>query len=97
MNGRLPSMSTDRLKVAYLPSPTMEHQQGPLTSANMVDAINKNIVLADKNQSNSVSRSNSVNRNLNQPDIKYHYNNLLRKPKQTPCGRLIQTLQRHLD
>ena len=97
MNGRLPNVSIDRLKVAYLPSPTMEHEQQPSTSANMVEANNKNIVLADKNQSNCVTGNNSVNRNLNQPDIIYHYNNLLRKPKQTRYGRLIQTPQRYIE
>ena len=87
-------MSIDRLKVDYLPNPTIEHEQQPSTSANMVDANIKNIVLADKNQSNCVTGNNS---NLNQPDIIYHYNDLLRKPKQTRYGRLIQTPQRYID
>ena len=97
MNGRLPNVSIDRLKVAYLPSPTLEHEQQLSTSANMVEANNKNIVLADKNQSNCVTGNNSVNRNLNQPDIIYHYNDLLRKPKQTRYRRLIQTPQRYIE
>ena len=54
----------------------MEHEQQPSTSANMVEANNKNIVLADKNQSNCVTGNNSVNRNLNQPDIIENRNKL---------------------
>ena len=65
MNERLPNVLIDRLKFAYLLSSTMKHEQRPSNSANMVDANNKNIVLADKNQLNSVTGSNSVNRNLN--------------------------------
>ena len=49
MNGKLPNVSIDRLKVSYLPSSTMEHEQRSLTSANMLDVIDKNIVLAGKN------------------------------------------------
>ena len=97
MNGKLPNVSIDRLKFAYFPSLTMEQEQQPSTSANIADASNKNIVLGDKNQPNSVAGSNSVNRNLNRRDMIYHYNDLLRKPKQTRCGRLIQTPQRYLD
>ena len=97
MNGRLPNVSIDRLKVAYLPSKTIELEQQFSTSANTVEANNKSIVLADKNLSNCVTGNNSVNRNLNQPDIIYHYNNLLRKPKQTRYGRLIQTPQRYIE
>ena len=54
----------------------------------MVDANNKTIVLAENNQSNCVTGNNNVKRNLNQPDTIYHYNDLLRKPKQTRYGRL---------
>ena len=42
----------------------MKHEQRPSTSTNVVDAINKNIVLADKNQSNCVTGINNVNRDL---------------------------------
>ena len=97
MNGRLPNVSTDHLKVAYVLSSAMEHEQRPSTSADMIDVIYKDIVLADKNQSNSVTGRNSVNRKLNRPDIIYHYNDLLRKPKQTRYVRLIQTSNRYLD
>ena len=66
MNERLLLVSIDRLKVAFLPSLTMEHKQRSSTSTTLVDAINNNsIVLADKNQSNSVTGSNNVNCSLN--------------------------------
>ena len=97
MNGRLLNVSTDHLKVAYVLSSAMENEQRPSTSADMIDVIYKDIVFADENQSNSVTGRNSVNRKLNRPDIIYHYNDLLRKPKQTRYVRLIQTSNRYLD
>ena len=86
MNGKLPNVSIDSLKVAYLPSPSMKHEQRPSTNTNIVDEINKNIVLADKNQSNCVTGSNNVNGDLKtgyyisiQPPAEKNETNLLRK------------------
>ena len=99
LDGKLPNVSIDRLKAAYLPSFSKQ------IASNKSIAQNTNLfnsIAVDSDRTTVKSGNNSRDNELNELpenniDVIYQYRDLVQAPTKTRFGRVIQKPRRYLD
>ena len=99
LDGKLPNVSIDRLKAAYLPSFSKQIASNKLIEQN-TNLFNSIAVDSDRTtvKSGNNSRDNKLNElPENNIDVIYQYRDLVQAPTKTRFGRVIQKPRRYLD
>ena len=102
LDGKLPKVSIDRLKVAYLPNEESNSGRIPFLATQKNELHANHSVSADNEQEIPATGNNSLVDDLNEfpeseIDIVCHYNDLVQRPTTTRFGRIIRQPKRFLD
>ena len=102
LDGKIPKVSIDRLKVAYLPNEESNPGSTPFLATQRNKLHANHSVSADNEREITATGNNTLVDDLNEfpeseIDIVCHYNDLIQRPTTTRFGRIIRQPKRFLD